>query len=544
VLGADARTHHTFRYLTEAGYPQVFKVMEFSPDSSQLAVSVAGKVDFIDTNLGRVTGQYEMAPFSMAYTKDGERIYMISQYQSMLLDTLTASRIESKYTVSPGYLGVSLEKQSGKLLIKRIYEEGPLAKIDAIQIDDELLGVGEGRKGRVVDVTGRSVQQVIELLKGPAGTYLQLRILPRGQVGQQNARTHVVRRQPGEMVNGAIRFKDLAPADTAEQVAWCVSDGRHEFRSAATGLPVAQLLTIDIENIGMYAISPDYTRFAVVARRKVDGSKNAVEVFDIATQDRLAYMPVPRDSYYDIAFATDNNRVLVATWDSVEVADTGEGQFVDRLDLGWKPAPAKTKPDYGGTGASVVGAAADDFASGGGNRQRAPRKLVSALAVSSKNIVATADSFGHVKLWNLNSGQLLEELPMNPEEEPKAIAFSPNGQWLAYHIDGVLHIVDVSDIELRADSVASIPKRAEAERPAIPAEPPAEAIPGLAIGQPEQTTPVVFQVGAKVEVRSRGQWYPAVIVRDDGGGRWRIHYEDAPDEWDELVTNERMRPRN
>ena len=87
VLGAEKRAHHTFRYLTDSGYPQIFKTMTFSPDSAQLAVSVAGKLDFIDVNLGRITGQYKAAPFSVTYTRDGGRVYMISTYQAVLLDT-------------------------------------------------------------------------------------------------------------------------------------------------------------------------------------------------------------------------------------------------------------------------------------------------------------------------------------------------------------------------------------------------------------------------------------------------------------------------
>ncbi len=35
-----------------------------------------------------------------------------------------------------------------------------------------------------------------------------------------------------------------------------------------------------------------------------------------------------------------------------------------------------------------------------------------------------------------------------------------------------------------------------------------------------------------------------VIIRDDGQGRWQIHYEDSPDDWDELVTERRIRARH
>jgi WD40 repeat protein len=208
------------------------------------------------------------------------------------------------------------------------------------------------------------------------------------------------------------------------------------------------LVTIDINNIGTSSISPDWKKFAVVARQRGSSSQNAVEVFDIATQQRLAYMRVPKDSFLDIAFAADNNRVLVATWDSVEIADTTENRFIGRLDLGWTPPPpAEKAPKFSGITSAPYISVFENMETGGEKPRRAPRKLVSKLAVSARDVVATADDDGHVKLWDLNSGQLLKELPKNPEEEIKAITFSPNGQWLAYHIKGVLHVVDVADIE-------------------------------------------------------------------------------------------------
>ena len=39
--------------------------------------------------------------------------------------------------------------------------------------------------------------------------------------------------------------------------------------------------------------------------------------------------------------------------------------------------------------------------------------------------------------------------------------------------------------------------------------------------------------GGKVEVHSRGQWYPAVITGLESPGRWQIHYDDSP----EIGTN-------
>ena len=126
VLAEDP-VHHTFRYLTNAGYPQTYETMTFTPDSNQLAISVAGKVSFIDLKAGRETGEYNASPFGISYSKNGERIHLIGTNQSQLVDTLTGEKTDFDFDVKPGYLGLSLEKQSGKLLISRISPGGPVS---------------------------------------------------------------------------------------------------------------------------------------------------------------------------------------------------------------------------------------------------------------------------------------------------------------------------------------------------------------------------------------------------------------------------------
>ena len=492
--------------------------------------SVAGKVSFIDLKAGRETGEYNASPFGISYSKNGERIHLIGTNQSQLVDTLTGEKIDFDFDVKPGYLGLSLEKQSGKLLVSRISPGGPVAAIDEIAVGDELLGLRDGRSGELLDMTGRDVAEAIRYMQGPAGTYLQLRILPRGQFNDSNAKTYVVRRQEGRKRGTEVEFITPPPVEIEDNLVWCVSDGRHAFRSAFTGQPVAFLQTIDVDNIGLYAISPDQRKFAVVAKLRSDRSKSGVEVFDIATQDRLALVPHPKDSFYDIAFAPDNDRVLVATWDSLEVVDVAKQQVSGRLDLGWKPPPPKPeKPWSGGSAASVVRAAADIAGIGPSDDARSPLQLVAQFAVSSNEIVATGDASGRVKLWDLNSGLLLQELPQNPEAEVVDVAFSPDGKWLAYLVAGILHVVDVSAVQgptldqLAQHQAQQTSTDSAARKDAKEFEP---------------------MVGGKVEVHSRGQWYPAVITSLESPGHWQIHYDDSPNDWDESVTRSRLRPRS
>ena len=128
--------------------------------------------------------------------RPASRTHLIGTNQSSLIDTLTGDKIRFDFEVKPGYLGLSLETQSGKLLVSRISPGGPVAAIDEIQVGDELLGLGEGRSGELSDMTGRDVGEALGCMQGPAGTYVRLRLLPRGQFSDANARTYEVKRFP------------------------------------------------------------------------------------------------------------------------------------------------------------------------------------------------------------------------------------------------------------------------------------------------------------------------------------------------------------
>ena len=223
----------------------------------------------------------------------------------------------------------------------------------------------------------------------------------------------------------------------------------HEFRDAATGNPVVHLETIDIRNVGQYAISPDETKFAVVASRK-DREGNAVEVYDLASQVRLAFIPLSASSFFQITFAADNNRVLVGTWDTVEVCDTAKAEVVSRMTLGYQlPKKDDGYRISGSIGTLAMNEVRAQIADGSEGRVGSPRQLVALLAASIRNVVAVGDLNGNVGMWDLDSGEHVKNIPAEQDKPVEQLAFSPDGRWLAYFVDGSLHLEDVSEARVR-----------------------------------------------------------------------------------------------
>lgn len=445
----DEHVHHSFRYHTSYGSSQNMETLTFSPDSRYLAVSVGDHVDFIETQQGEILHQFRGSPFSMKFTDDGKRLYMISRSEARLLDVQSGSVIPTQYNPITSSPGINVEERNGKLLVKSLVRGSSADASEALQVGDEIVAFSDGQNGEMERITGWSLESTNEHLQGYAGTFLRLKVMPKGRYGSKNEKTLTLRRNTP--VGTGRSGVPLVTGQRAlpKALVWCMAGKRswHEFRDAATGNPVAHLETIDIQNVGMYAISPDQTRFAVVARRK-DREGYAVEVYNLASQERLAFIHLPISSYYDITFAPDNNRVLIGTWDTIQICDTAKETVVSHMTLGYQlPEKGDSGRTSGGIGLQALqevrAQVGYDLPAGG-----SPQQLVSRLAVSARNTVAVGDGNGNIGLWDLTSNRLLRGIPAEQNQPVEHLQFSPDGNWLAYYVGGSLHLEDISTLSL------------------------------------------------------------------------------------------------
>jgi WD40 repeat protein len=436
-----AGEHHTLRFVYSSGTKQHVRSMAFSPDGAELAVCTSnGEISFIRTLNGETTGRFKSSPFSMAYSRDGKRLFMISTRGSHLLDVAKGRPIPFETKQEPGYVGIRIEQRNGKLLISQVQPGGPVALSGSIQVGDELIAVGQAKGGGWNGLIGSSVQQGLKLLRGPAGTHLRLKIVPRGEL---RPLVYTYTRQPKRLVDGMPTFIDYEGESVRENVVWCVQEDRHTFIEASAGRTVASVQTEAIENVGQYAISPNSSKFAVIAHVR-DSKDTAIEVFDIAMQRREKLIAFPELSWLTLAFSGDSSKLLIGTWYTVEVLDWQTGEFSEPITIGEPPAPQVEKLD--GTGGAAAGAVIRSAARRQGPFYYQPRRHVECLAASSLGHVAVGNR-GVVRLFTLDGGEELRTLDAFTEEPIEQLMFSPDGRWVAYFCDGVLHIVDVSDLE-------------------------------------------------------------------------------------------------
>ncbi len=75
-------------------------------------------------------------------------------------------------------IGASLMSEDGVTTIKKILPGSPAAKDGRLQIDDKIIGVGQGKEGEIEDVVDWKLNDVVKKIRGKKGTTVRLQIMP------------------------------------------------------------------------------------------------------------------------------------------------------------------------------------------------------------------------------------------------------------------------------------------------------------------------------------------------------------------------------
>lgn len=77
-------------------------------------------------------------------------------------------------------IGASLQVVDDYVTIMNVIEGGPAAVAGTLKTNDRITGVGQGHEGSVTDVIGWRLDDVVQLIRGKAGTSVRLQILTGG----------------------------------------------------------------------------------------------------------------------------------------------------------------------------------------------------------------------------------------------------------------------------------------------------------------------------------------------------------------------------
>ena len=77
-------------------------------------------------------------------------------------------------------IGASLQLLDDHVTVMEVIAGGPAAVSGQIKANDRINAVAQGKKGEMVDVIGWRLDDVVQLIRGPAGTLVRLSVLPAG----------------------------------------------------------------------------------------------------------------------------------------------------------------------------------------------------------------------------------------------------------------------------------------------------------------------------------------------------------------------------
>src|SRR6201996_3190394 len=89
---------------------------------------------------------------------------------------------EYRITMSLNYdgIGASLQQQDDYVQVMNVIEGGPAAVAGTLKPNDRITGVQQGNEAMVTDVVGWRLDDVVQLIRGKAGTVVKLQVLPAG----------------------------------------------------------------------------------------------------------------------------------------------------------------------------------------------------------------------------------------------------------------------------------------------------------------------------------------------------------------------------
>lgn len=149
-------------------------------------------------------------------------------------------------------IGARLQLDNEVTKVMEIIGGGPAAKAGTLRANDRIVAVAQGKGGEFVDVVGWRIDNTVQLIKGPKGTLVRLKIIPAGQ--ELTATPKIV-----ELVRDRVILEDRSAKKTIKSVTSAgktykigvisIPDFYMDFKAAQRGDPDYKSTTRDVRRI-------------------------------------------------------------------------------------------------------------------------------------------------------------------------------------------------------------------------------------------------------------------------------------------------------
>lgn len=111
----------------------------------------------------------------------------------------TSENFNINMSLSLQGIGAVLQRDDEYTKVVNLVPGGPADKSHELHPNDRIIGVGQGKKGEIVDVIGWRLDEVVQLIRGKKGTVVRLRVLPAGTKDPSDAKVIAITRNKMEL---------------------------------------------------------------------------------------------------------------------------------------------------------------------------------------------------------------------------------------------------------------------------------------------------------------------------------------------------------
>ncbi len=153
--------------------------------------------------------------------------YLVSvEPHTSYLSPRASENFKIRMSLSLEGIGAVLQSENEFTKITRVVTGGPADLSKQLRAGDRIVGVGQGDEGEVVDVIGWRLDDVVERIRGPKGSTVQLRILPE-KAGNSGETRDI------SIIRDKIKLEEQAAKKSTHEFEF----GSHKFKLGVIDIP-------------------------------------------------------------------------------------------------------------------------------------------------------------------------------------------------------------------------------------------------------------------------------------------------------------------
>ncbi len=442
-LTGDAQDpgYETIRFYDRNSRPQKLLASKISPNGRYLVLTFRdGGLSIVDLPTMSLHSKFDVSCFEVAFSPDSQKLICIGDWSGIReIDVAAKGSRTIKTIETVGRTGIRFQSKQGKLLIQELPSNIGQSK-DSLQVGDEIIAVSQGEKPTLYgansyweSLLGKSIDKATELITGPPGTRVQLRVARRGSPSELEF--EVQRQWP----TGTLK----PPPAKGSSITLTETHGCLALRTAPTAAEYAYVRLQNTKSSGESAVSADGKLLAFVSRMR-EGNSFGVEIHDLVEGRTKSAIFLNQLNYRRICFSHDGKQLLVGTRDSIEILDIANNKWDENIAL--RPEAEKD------TGEIVNRRIPLGFGFPGDLYTSIPEVVYSKPAVlttfdlSINGTIAVASEEGSIVLANLQKRArtgVLKQVSLGAPAE--SILFTPDGRQLIAYARGILHIIGLEN---------------------------------------------------------------------------------------------------